>query len=203
MHHTLGLAGEAPVQLSCTQILLEYSLAATHGWLRALTTLDCRPDSMLDSMDMQLKLAGADCNAERPMGTFVLNVTHVIGLFTYALVLGIVSDDVQQTVAGFKQGNSVVMERNHTVVLNVNNTTSNLLRQVGLPMPFQILPALLFSSYPARCCLVVCSSAHLLKTFSEAPGNSLMCDLFQAPTRFLFAYTLICPNTTWGNVGVI
>lgn len=48
-------------------------------------------------------------------------------------MLGIVSDDVQQTVESFKSGNTAVMERNHTVVLNTNRTTPNLLRQVRLP----------------------------------------------------------------------
>ena len=63
----------------------------------------------------------------------MLNLTHVIGIFTYALVLGIVSDDVQQTVESFKTGNTAVMERDHTIVLNSNRTTPNLLRQARPP----------------------------------------------------------------------
>ena len=37
---------------------------------------------------------------------------------------------MQRTVEGFKNGNTAVFERGHTVVLNVNSTTENLLRQV-------------------------------------------------------------------------
>lgn len=70
------------------------------------------------------------------MARFVLNVTHIIGIFTYALVLGIVTEDVQQTVQGFKQGNSEVMEHNHTIVLNMNSTTPSLLRQACPFLPF-------------------------------------------------------------------
>lgn len=75
--------------------------------------------------------AGADaCCEDTPRASFVLNMTHVIGLFTYALVLGIVADDVQSTVEGFKAGNTAIVERGHTVVLNANRTSESLLRQV-------------------------------------------------------------------------
>ena len=75
--------------------------------------------------------AGADaCNEESRLATWVVNMTHIIGLFTYALVLGIVSDDVQRLVEGFKTGNNPICEAGHTVVLNSNPTTPSLLRQV-------------------------------------------------------------------------
>lgn len=44
-------------------------------------------------------------------------------------VLGIVSDDITQTAEGFKQGNTRIVEAGHTVVLNVNITTEDMLRQ--------------------------------------------------------------------------
>ena len=75
--------------------------------------------------------AGADaCNETTHPAAWVVNLTHLLGLFSYALLLGIVSDDVQRTVEAFKNGNTAVFERGHTVVLNVNTTTENLLRQV-------------------------------------------------------------------------
>jgi ion channel POLLUX/CASTOR len=66
---------------------------------------------------------------QRGVAAWVVNLTHLLGLFSYALLLGIVSDDVQRTVEAFKRGNSAVCERGHTVVLNANATTDNLLRQ--------------------------------------------------------------------------
>lgn len=45
-------------------------------------------------------------------------------------VLGIVSDDVAQAAEGFKQGNTDIVESGHTLVLNVNSTTEDMLRQV-------------------------------------------------------------------------
>ena len=75
--------------------------------------------------------AGADaCHEDTGAASWVVNLTHVVGIFTYALVLGIVSDDVQRTVEGFKTGNTAICERGHTVVLNTNPTTPALLRQV-------------------------------------------------------------------------
>ena len=75
--------------------------------------------------------AGADaCNEESPLAAWVVNLTHLVGLFSYALMLGIISDDVQRTVDGWKTGNTSICEHNHVLVLNANATTDNLLRQV-------------------------------------------------------------------------
>jgi hypothetical protein len=83
-------------------------------------------------LSFQSGCAGADaCGEETPRASFVVNMTHIIGLFTYALVLGIVFEDVQSTVDGFKAGNTAIVERGHTVVLNQNRTTASLLRQVA------------------------------------------------------------------------
>ena len=60
----------------------------------------------------------------------VTNLTHVLGLFTYALVLSVVIDDVGSAVGEFKRGNHAVFENGHTVVLNRNRHTAALLRQV-------------------------------------------------------------------------
>eukprot|EP00892_Ulva_mutabilis_P008060 jgi/Ulvmu1/5626/UM023_0165.1 len=69
------------------------------------------------------------CDEENKQSALVLNVVWIVGLFSYALVLGIVSDDVAQTAEGFKQGNTDIVESGHTVVLNVNSTTEDMLRQ--------------------------------------------------------------------------
>lgn len=53
-----------------------------------------------------------------------------VGLFTYALVLGIVAEDVQSLAEGFKKGNSEIVEEGHTVIFHTNANTPNMLRQV-------------------------------------------------------------------------
>lgn len=95
------------------------------------TRIMLRRDACLCTSHRLHHTAGADaCNEESTSATWVTNLTHIVGLFTYALVLGIVSDDVQRLVEGFKTGNSVICERGHTIVLNCNATTAPLLRQV-------------------------------------------------------------------------
>jgi hypothetical protein len=92
--------------------------------------------------------AGADaCNEAHVTAAWVVNLTHLLGLFSYALLLGIISDDVQRTVDAFKHGNTAVYERGHTVVLNVNSTTDHLLRQVRCEMAVSCGPSLLVRVY--------------------------------------------------------
>eukprot|EP00892_Ulva_mutabilis_P008063 jgi/Ulvmu1/5629/UM023_0168.1 len=87
-------------------------------------------DSMFQVYSILQDAPGATaCDEPDRKSGFVLNLVWVIGLFSYALVLGIVSDDVAQTAEGFKRGNTSVVESGHTVVLNVNNTTEDMLRQ--------------------------------------------------------------------------
>lgn len=57
-----------------------------------------------------------------------------MGLFTYALVLGIVAEDVQSLAEGFKKGNSEIVEKGHTVIFHTNANTPNMLRQVLHPV---------------------------------------------------------------------
>ena len=67
---------------------------------------------------------------DNPKATFVLNFTHMIGLFTYAFVVGIVAEEVQSTVEALGAGKTKIVEQGHTLVLNSNRTSPHLLRQV-------------------------------------------------------------------------
>lgn len=61
-----------------------------------------------------------------------------VGLFTYALILGLVAEAVQSASHGFKQGNGEVLEVGHTVIMHTNSTTKKVLRQVGPQSPNHI-----------------------------------------------------------------
>lgn len=56
-----------------------------------------------------------------------------VGLFTYALILGLVAEAVQSASLGFKKGNGEVVEVGHTVMIHTNSTTKKVLRQARAP----------------------------------------------------------------------
>jgi hypothetical protein len=56
-----------------------------------------------------------------------------VGLFTYALFLGLVAEAVQSASDGFKKGNGEVVESGHTVIMHTNSNTKRFLRQVPHP----------------------------------------------------------------------
>lgn len=62
----------------------------------------------------------------------MINITHFIGLFTYAFVVGIISEEVQMTRKALDSGRLRIVEQGHTVVLNSNRTSPSLLRQVRI-----------------------------------------------------------------------
>lgn len=74
---------------------------------------------------------GADVTSEEnKYAGLVMHLVFVAGLFTFAVLLGIVTDDIGSAVEHVRKGNYPVIERNHTVVLGWNRQTIPLLRQV-------------------------------------------------------------------------
>ena len=57
-----------------------------------------------------------------------------MGLFTYALILGLVAEAVQSASQGFKKGNGEVVEVGHTVMMHTNSATKKVLRQVCIAL---------------------------------------------------------------------
>ena len=53
-------------------------------------------------------------------------------MFTFAILIGVVSDEIANKVDEVKTGNSKVYERNHTVILNWNDQLIPLLKQVAV-----------------------------------------------------------------------
>ena len=76
---------------------------------------------------------GADSTAEENWKSVIVAQLIVFcGMFTFAILIGVVSDEIASKVDEVKTGNSKVYERNHTVILNWNNQLIPLLKQVAV-----------------------------------------------------------------------
>lgn len=75
---------------------------------------------------------------EHPVATFICNVIFFSGMFTVAVTLGIICDDISNTVAEVRTGNYQIVEKNHTVILNVNERLGAVLRQVRISTSFGV-----------------------------------------------------------------
>eukprot|EP00803_Ostreobium_quekettii_P010129 evm.model.scf_531.3 EVM.evm.TU.scf_531.3 scf_531:13935-21183(-) len=75
---------------------------------------------------------GGDAAAEESNGaTIIANIIFLYGLLTFAVVLGVVCDDISTFVTNVRNGNTDVVEEGHTVVLNVNRQLPSVLRQMS------------------------------------------------------------------------
>jgi len=63
-------------------------------------------------------IPGADACGEGGLARFLEAALHIVGVFTFAVVLGIVSDGISTKVESVRLSNERVLERKHTVVLN-------------------------------------------------------------------------------------
>ncbi|WIA39518.1 hypothetical protein OEZ86_005609 [Tetradesmus obliquus] len=76
---------------------------------------------------------GSTVESERGLAAdVVLHLVYLAGLFTFAVVLGIVTDDISTQVDKVRCGNYPVVERSHTVLLNWNHQTLPVLKQMAL-----------------------------------------------------------------------
>ena len=118
----------APYLVFCTSITFMggvlYGTVSGRSW----------NESMLKSFYLLNNCPGSDCTDEdSPWALFVANTLYIIGLLTFAVLLGIVAEGVQSGVAAVRGDNSSVYESNHAVVLNWNSkSTMPLLNQLAL-----------------------------------------------------------------------
>ncbi|KAA6419289.1 MAG: hypothetical protein FRX49_10813 [Trebouxia sp. A1-2] len=71
----------------------------------------------------------------------VMNFIWLIGTFTFAVVLAVVTEDIVATVLAIRKGNYPVVATNHTLILNWNSQTVPLLRQIAINKKEQAGPA--------------------------------------------------------------
>jgi hypothetical protein len=76
---------------------------------------------------------GADSTGEESLKTIVVAQLIVfIGMFTFAILIGVVSDEIASKVDEVKNGNSKVYEKDHTVIVNWNKQLIPLLKQIAV-----------------------------------------------------------------------
>ena len=65
------------------------------------------------------------------VGELVLNsITALVGLLFSSMLIGIISSALEEKIQNLRQGNSVVLEKNHTVILGYNLGEHGLLKQL-------------------------------------------------------------------------
>lgn len=62
----------------------------------------------------------------------LMNFFWLGGSFTFAILLGVVTEDIVSFVDGVRKGNFPVVADNHTLILNWNSYTLPLLRQISV-----------------------------------------------------------------------
>lgn len=76
---------------------------------------------------------GADSTGEETVkSAIVAQLIVFCGMFTFAILIGVVSDEIASKVDEVKNGNSKVYEQNHTVILNWNDQLIPLLKQIAV-----------------------------------------------------------------------
>jgi len=76
---------------------------------------------------------GADSTGEENWrSTVVAQLIVFCGMFTFAILIGVVSDEIASKVDEVKTGNSKVYEKHHTVIVNWNDQLIPLLKQIAV-----------------------------------------------------------------------
>lgn len=64
--------------------------------------------------------------------TFIVSLAAVFGLFFTSFIIGIISSGVEDKLTALREGNSTVIENNHTVILGYKQAEYTLIRQLVL-----------------------------------------------------------------------
>ena len=74
----------------------------------------------------------AAVKAQTPLGKLVSNGLYMVGVATFAIIIGIISDEITAQVEEVKTGNNKVVESDHTVIVNWNSQLVPLLKQMAV-----------------------------------------------------------------------
>ena len=95
-------------------------------------------DALANSFYLLNNVPGADATTDEwdtPGGArrgFVTQCIVFIGLFVFAIIIGIISDEITAQVEDVKTGNNKVVEYDHTVIVNWNSQLLPLLKQMAV-----------------------------------------------------------------------
>ena len=88
-------------------------------------------DGTFRAYSLLINVPGADATAdETPLGKLVSNGLFMLGVATFAVVIGIVSDGISSQIESLRLSNERVQETRHTVLLNWGAYSRPMLRQL-------------------------------------------------------------------------
>jgi hypothetical protein len=88
---------------------------------------------MAQSFYLLNNVPGADATADESLKRATVTQSIVfVGMFVFAIIIGIISDEIASKVEEVKTGNSKVVETDHTVVVNWNSQLIPLLKQMAV-----------------------------------------------------------------------
>ena len=73
------------------------------------------------------------------------NIIFFFGIFTFAIVLGIITSTIQEQVDYLLQATHRVIERDHTVILNWSERMIPVLRQIAMTRHYRALPVVIMA----------------------------------------------------------
>ncbi|GMH41923.1 hypothetical protein BSKO_09842 [Bryopsis sp. KO-2023] len=116
-----------------TVLLVAIPVIGMGGLLYKLTSGSTWSQSLFKAYTVMSDIPGADaCDEKNIPSTIVANLIFMSGLLTFAVILGIVCDDISSMVQDVRLGNYQVLEEGHTVVLNCNKQLGSVLRQMAI-----------------------------------------------------------------------
>ncbi len=114
-----------------TVLLTATAFVILGGLLFRVTSDMTLSQGTFKSYSLLNNVPGADATADDgPLARLVSNVLYMIGVGTFAVLIGIVSDNISSSVEGLRVSNERVLERRHTVLLNWGEHTRPILRQL-------------------------------------------------------------------------
>ncbi|KAK9815434.1 hypothetical protein WJX72_003650 [[Myrmecia] bisecta] len=103
------------------------------GALYSLTSGKSLTAGLISAYGALYKIPGVTVIGEvNAMTEMLMHVIWMVGTFTFAIVLGVVTEDIVNTVMAVRSGNYPVLATNHTLILNWNNQTVPLLKQIAI-----------------------------------------------------------------------
>eukprot|EP00210_Caulerpa_lentillifera_P005664 g5417.t1 len=115
----------------CAVLLAATPIVILGGISYKLATGQNLSDALFKAYTIMTDLPGADMvDEQHTVATIICNVIFFSGMFTVAVTLGIICDDISNTVAEVRNGNYQIVEKDHTVILNVNKRLGAVLRQI-------------------------------------------------------------------------
>ncbi|KAK9917305.1 hypothetical protein WJX75_002985 [Coccomyxa subellipsoidea] len=114
-------------------ILVGLPLCAVGGLLYSWASGKSVIEGIINAYGALYKIPGVTVIGEvNAMTSHLMNVLWLVGTFTFATVIGIITEDVTSTIMNVRSGNYGVVAANHTLILNWNDQTVPLLRQIAL-----------------------------------------------------------------------